>query len=106
MAETALDSTHVTAAPAVALLPKDRTILERALMEFRPFGLDEQGRTVRDLSGMNVRATILELERTLSRQRGERAGAAAVQKLGAGLNVPRRDEILAILDRAGLNVPL
>jgi len=34
------------------------------------------------------------------------AGAAAVQKLGAGLNVPRRDEILAILDRAGLNVPL
>jgi hypothetical protein len=33
------------------LLPKDRTILEREFMEFRPFGLDEKGHTIRDLSG-------------------------------------------------------
>jgi hypothetical protein len=32
------------------LLPKDRTILEREVMEYRPFGLDEQGYTIRDLS--------------------------------------------------------
>jgi hypothetical protein len=35
--------------------PKDRTILERKVMEFRPFGLDEQGRTIRDLSGVGSR---------------------------------------------------
>ena len=29
------------------LLPKDRTILEREVMEYRPFGLDEQGYTIR-----------------------------------------------------------
>src|SRR6266850_1924674 len=32
------------------LWPKDRTILEREVMEFRPFGLDEQGHAIRDLS--------------------------------------------------------
>ena len=40
----------------VTLLPKDRTILEREAMEFRPFGLDEQGHTIRDLSGGRVGA--------------------------------------------------
>ena len=37
------------------LLPKDRTILEREVMEYRPFGLDEQGYTIRDLSGVGPR---------------------------------------------------
>ncbi|MFO0707763.1 MAG: ATP-binding protein [Nitrospira sp.] len=93
MADTTLDSLHVTVSPTIELLPKDRTILERALMEFRPFGLDEQGHTVRDLSGMNIRATILELERTLSRQRGDGAGTAAVQELCALLNQRIKDSV-------------
>ena len=49
------------------LLPKDRTILEREMMEFRPFGLDEQGYTIRDLSGMSIRAVVVYLEKSLAR---------------------------------------
>jgi hypothetical protein len=64
-----------------ALLTKDRSILERELMEFRPFGLDEHGHTIRDLSGMSIRATVLYLEKTLDEKRGEAAGREAVQEL-------------------------
>jgi hypothetical protein len=38
------------------LWPKDRTILEREVMEFRPFGLDEQGQAIRDLSGWGFKS--------------------------------------------------
>ncbi|HSC56799.1 MAG TPA: hypothetical protein VLC51_06320 [Nitrospira sp.] len=41
----------------ISLLPKNRTILEREFMEFRPFGVDEQGAKIRDLTGMSIRAT-------------------------------------------------
>src|SRR5215213_2125866 len=65
------------------LLPKSRTILERAVMEFRPFGSDEQGRTIRDLSGMSIRAILLDLEKTISRERGPGTGHDAVSELCA-----------------------
>ena len=48
----------------IQLLPKDRTILEREVMEFRPFGLDEQGHRIRDLSGMSIRAIVVYLEKS------------------------------------------
>lgn len=75
------------------LLAKHRTILERPMMEFRPFGLDEQGHTIRDLSGMSIRAIILDLDRTLSRERGDGAGAESVQELCRLLNQRIKDPV-------------
>jgi signal transduction histidine kinase len=77
----------------ITLLPKDRTILERPVLEFRPFGLDEHGHTIRDLSGMSIRAIILDLEKTLSRERGPGAGHEAVQELCRLLNQRIKDPV-------------
>lgn len=51
MNSTTTDEVELKTRSAFGLLPKDRLILEREVMEFRPFGLDEQGHTIRDLSG-------------------------------------------------------
>jgi len=75
------------------LLPKDRTILEREVMEFRPFGADEQGRTIRDLSGMSIRAVVVYLEQSLSREQGEIAGRQAVEELCRLLNRRIKDPV-------------
>jgi len=40
----------------IELLSKDHAILERPFMEFRPFGMDERGEKIRDVSGESVRA--------------------------------------------------
>ncbi len=48
-------------------------------MEFRPFGVDEQGEKIRDLTGMSIRATVIYLESSMARQHGEAAGLQAVQ---------------------------
>jgi signal transduction histidine kinase len=68
------------------LLPKDRTILEREVMEFRPFGLDEQGHRIRDLSGMSIRAIVVYLEKSQTLERGASAGSHAVEDLCRLLN--------------------
>jgi len=75
------------------LLPKDRTILERETMEFRPFGLDEQGEKIRDLTGMSIRATVLYLESSMARRDGEAAGQQAVQELCVSLNRRIKDPV-------------
>ena len=75
------------------LLPKDRTILEREVMEFRPFGLDEQGYTIRDLSGMSIRAVVVYLEKSLARERGASAGNQAVEDLCHLLNQRIKDPV-------------
>ena len=75
------------------LFPKDHTILEREVMEFRPFGLDEQGHTIRDLSGMSVRAIVVHLEKSQSRERGALAGSQAVEELCRRLNQRIKDPI-------------
>src|SRR6267378_4349649 len=75
------------------LLPKDRTILEREVMEFRPFGLDEQGYTIRDLSGMSIRAVVVYLEKSLARERGASAGSQAVEDLCRLLNQRIKDPV-------------
>ena len=74
-------------------LPKDRTILEREVMEFRPFGLNEQGHTIRDLSGMSIRAVVDYLEKSLARERGASAGSQAVEDLCHLLNQRIKDPI-------------
>jgi len=77
----------------MTLLSKDRTILEREVMEFRPFGLDEQGQTIRDLSGMSIRAVVVYLEASLSRERGAEAGNQAVEELCRLLNQRIKDPV-------------
>ncbi len=63
----------------IVLFPKYQTILEREYMEFRPFGVDEQGKKIRDLTGMSIRATVIYLESFMARRQGEAAGLQAVR---------------------------
>jgi hypothetical protein len=76
------------------LLEKDRTILERPYLEFRPFGSTVQGEKVRDLSGMAIWPVVEQLERSLARRAGQAAGQQAVQELCRLLN--ERIRILSI----------
>lgn len=87
--EAAVSSAHA----GIQLLPKDRTILEREVMAFRPFGLDEQGHTIRDLSGMSIRAVVSYLETVVSHERGSAAGREAVLELCRLLNARIKDPV-------------
>ena len=75
------------------LLPKERTILEREFMEFRPFGLDDQGHTIRDLSGMSIRAVVVHLEKSQARAGGVSTGTQAVNELCRLLNLRIKDPV-------------
>lgn len=88
-----LDGIEPAVLPSNGLLPKERRILDRPFMEFRPFGLDEQGQTIRDLSGMSIRAVILDLEKTLTREQGDGAGPEAVDELCMLLNQRIKDSV-------------
>jgi len=87
------DGVELKMQSGLGLLPKDCTILEREVMEFRPFGLDEQGHTIRDLSGMSIRAIVVYLEKTLARERGAVAGSQAVDELCRLLNQRIKDPV-------------
>ncbi len=63
----------------MALLPKTHRILERPFMEFRPFGKDLQGATIRDVSGITVRANLEYLETVVTQKHGPDAAKAAVE---------------------------
>ena len=77
----------------ISLLSKDRTILEREFMEFRPFGVDEQGAKIRDLTGMSIRATVIYMESSMARRHGEAAGLQAVHELCTLLNQRIKDPV-------------
>lgn len=77
--------------PMAELLPKNRTILERPYMEFRPFGVDEQRAKIRDVSGITVKANMDYLEEVASRTRGPDAAIGAVERLALLLNERIRD---------------
>jgi hypothetical protein len=63
------------------LLPKSHRILERPLMEFRPFGKDLHGATIQDVSGMAIRANLEYLEDAIKHQQGSEAAEAALDTL-------------------------
>ena len=73
------------------LLPKEHTILERPFMEFRPFGVNEQGDKIRDLSGTIVKANVVHLQEWAGRTSGAEAAAPATQELCRLLNERIRD---------------
>jgi hypothetical protein len=75
------------------LLSKDHTILERPFMEFRPFGMDEQGAKIRDVSGVVVGANVNYLEDCVARIAGLESAARTVQKLCRLLNERLRDTV-------------
>ena len=75
------------------LLSKEHTILERPLMEFRPFGVDEHGEKIRDVTGMIVRANVEYLEDCISRKAGTEGGKHAVDELCRLLNERIRDPV-------------
>lgn len=93
MNRTMTDEVELKMQSGLGLLPKDRTILEREVMEFRPFGLDEQGHTIRDLSGMSIRAVVVYLEKSLSHDRGASSGSQAVEDLCRLLNQRMKDPV-------------
>ena len=68
------------------LLAKDRRIIEKGPMEFRPFGADEIGGKIRDVSGVTIRANVEYLDEMMERARGPGAGAQAVERLADLLN--------------------
>jgi signal transduction histidine kinase len=72
-------------------LPKTHTILEKGMMEHRPFGADATGEKIRDVSGMTIRANIEYLEESISLKAGPAAGAQAIEDLCTRLNERIRD---------------
>jgi signal transduction histidine kinase/ActR/RegA family two-component response regulator len=75
----------------LGVLLKDRTILEREVMGFRPFGLDEEGCRIRDLSGMSIRAVVMYLEKSMARGQTASSGSQAVVDLCSLLNQRIKD---------------
>ena len=78
------------------LLSKDHTILERPFMECRPFGVDEHGEKIRDISGVSVRAMVQYMERIVAIHNGLPAGEEAVQQICRLLNERIRDSAYAV----------
>ncbi len=70
----------------MSLLSKEHTILEKGTMEFRPFGIDEQGEKIRDVTGIKVSAYITHLEESVGEKEGPEAGKKAEEKLCTLLN--------------------
>ncbi len=68
------------------LLSKDHPILEKGLMEYPPYGTDVDGRRIRDVSGITIRANVEYLEEVLDHTQGTGAGRRAVEQLCNLLN--------------------
>lgn len=79
------------AGPAQQPLSKTHTILEKGMMEHRPFGADAAGEKIRDVSGMTIRANIEYLEESVGLKAGPAAGVQAVETLCSLLNERIRD---------------
>ena len=70
----------------VQYLPNTHRILERDFMEFRPFGKEISGETIRDLSGVSIRSNVEYLEELARRTHGKHAGQQRVEELVKRLN--------------------
>lgn len=70
----------------IDLLSKERSILERPFMEFRPFGLNDQGEKICDISGVIVQSNVDYLHDYLSRTGGENTAREALDELCRLLN--------------------
>ena len=72
--------------PTPGALNKSHKILERGAMKFRPFGTEITGETIRDVSGITVKANVEYLAELIARSKGPDAGKAVLQELANHLN--------------------
>jgi len=70
----------------MTFLSKEHTILEKGPMEFRPFGMNEKGEKIRDVTGIKVSAYVTHLEESAIKNSGAEAGPQASAELCALLN--------------------
>ncbi len=70
----------------IELLSKAHRVIEKGMMEFRPFGVDPHGDKIRDVSGVTVLANVECLEEMIGEARGVEAGQQAVAELSRLLN--------------------
>ena len=68
------------------LLSSEHSILERPFMEFRPFGLNDQGEKISDISGVVVQSNVDYLCDYLTRTAGSAKATDAVEELCRLLN--------------------
>ncbi|CAE6701080.1 ATP-binding protein [Nitrospira defluvii] len=68
------------------LLSKDHSILERPFMEFRPFGLNDRGEKICDISGVVVQSNVDYMCDYLTRTAGTEAATHAIEELCRLLN--------------------
>ena len=71
---------------SMKLLSKEHSILERPVMQFRPFGVTPDGQKIRDVSGITIKANVEYLEEVVGTKNGEAAGRQAVDRLCDALN--------------------
>ena len=71
---------------SMKLLSKEHSILERPVMQFRPFGVTPDGQKIRDVSGITIKANVEYLEEVVGTKNGEAAGRQAVNRLCDALN--------------------
>ncbi|TAJ22857.1 MAG: hypothetical protein EPO64_12645, partial [Nitrospirae bacterium] len=81
-----LPPAHERSSPTPSLLPKERRIIEKGMMECRPFGKDADGQPIRDHTGIVMKACVDYLEEYVGRTHGEEAGKHAVEELVCRLN--------------------
>ena len=74
------------------LLSKDHTILERPYMEFPPFGMDENGEKIRDVSGVVIHNNVEYLEECIKGTKGAAASGRVKQELCRLLNERIKDQ--------------
>ncbi len=74
-----------------SLFSKSHSILEKGKLEYPPFGLDANGRPIRDVSGITVLANITHLEHTVEEQQGTGAGIGGTIELCRLLNERIKD---------------
>jgi len=85
-------------------LSVEHTILERPFMEFPPFGKDEQGAKIRDISGTIVKANVEHLEEGASRSSEPETAARAIQELCRLLNERIRDPVYHVTPKFLKNI--
>ena len=74
------------ASGSMKLLSKEHSILERPVMQFRPFGVTPDGQKIRDVSGITIKANVEYLEEVVGTKNGEAAGSQAIDHLCDSLN--------------------
>lgn len=75
----------------LVLLPADQTILERPFLQFIPFGEDEHGDKISDVSGLLIRDNVEYLHECAQRVQGDEAAETIVERLCDLLNQRIRD---------------